>query len=146
MINHIPPGQFMLILGGVHNGGWATTVQKNSNSHERVVIETKTTTRAKKMRKELLDQLDRSGKNFDFYKTLAESYVRHFETLQSLSEDIEARGAIVEITSGNGFTKTAPNESIQLAEKEELAMIKILDALQLKAPVVNDEPNESDYL
>ncbi len=50
------------------------------------------------------------------------------------------------MTSGNGFVKTTPNESILLAQKEEVAMEKILDTLKLKDPIAAVGKDEDDYL
>lgn len=104
-------------------------------------------TDAKKIKEEILEQLERAGKKYDFFfMPLVDSYIMHIETLEELHKDIANRGHIVDVTSGNGFTKTVPNESILLAQKEEVAMEKILDTLKLKDPIAATGKDEDDYL
>ncbi len=100
----------------------------------------------RKIKKEMIEQLERAGKNYSFFIPLVDSYILHIEILEELHKDIAERGYIVEMTSGNGFTKTAPNESILLAQKEEVAMEKILDTLKLKDPIAAVGKDEDDYL
>ncbi len=99
-----------------------------------------------KIKKEMIEQLERAGINCSFFIPLVDSYILHIGILEELHKDIAERGYIVDITSGNGFVKQAPNESILLAQKEEVAMQKILDTLKLKDPIAAAGKDEDDYL
>ena len=92
----------------------------------------------------LMEQLEAQGKTAAFYTNLVSDYMHYYDIKQQLFDDIAERGAVVEVTSGNGFTRTGVNESIQTLQKTSATMLKILHDLDLREPV--SEVGADDYL
>ena len=101
--------------------------------------------KANQIRDDLIDQLEKKGMYHSFYKDLVEQYVDYFNMKNDLMEDIKKKGVRVDVTSGNGFTTSKANESIMLSQKVTGIMLKILNDLGLKEPIV-DDASEDDYL
>ena len=64
---------------------------------------------------------------------------------KELVKDVKKKGVRVEVTSGNGFTTSKDNGSIMLSIKVTQTMLKILNDLGLREPVMSDV-SEDDYL
>ena len=99
----------------------------------------------KAIKSDLLDQLQAQGKTATFYTDMIDRYISLKRTADKLQDDIDERGVVVEITSGNGFTKKAPNESIKELKNTLTMMLVIIRDLNLREPVVAEE-NLDDYL
>ena len=124
--------------------------QKNTNAANTGAVtapsskDKETAAEREKIRKSLIKQLKMQGKTDRYYLDLVEDYVSYWDVKRQLMQDIEKRGAVVSVTSGNGFTTTRANDSILMAQKTTALMLKILGNLGL------DEPTEAvsadDYL
>ena len=107
-------------------------------------------TSEEKIRKSLLEQLEKQNKWTDYCIDLVEMYMVHWRLAQKLMQDIEKNGLRVTITSGNGFESEKPNMSIGDLQRETTIMLQILDKMNLKAPIISapeieDDPGD-DYL
>ena len=88
--------------------------------------------RVDSIREDLINQLELKG-------------MHYFEMKNDLMEDVKKKGVRVEVTSGNGFTTSKDNGSIMLSIKVTQTMLKILNDLGLREPVMSDV-SEDDYL
>lgn len=104
-----------------------------------------TTKSEKAMRTDLLDQLSAQGKTASYYVDLVDRYLFLRRTADALQKDIDERGPVVPITSGNGFTKTAPNESIRELKNTLSLMLVIIRDLNLREPAAAED-DDAAYL
>lgn len=100
----------------------------------------------KKIRADLMRQLEAQNKTGAFYESWVEDYISYVDIKQQLIDDIKKRGPIVTITSGNGFTKQCANDSIVTLQKVTSIMIRILNTLNLTEPVIDDSDQAESYL
>ena len=99
----------------------------------------------KQIKDDLLQQLELKGMYQSYYIDMVEQYMQYLDIKNALMEDIKNKGVRVEVTSGNGFTTSKANESIMMCQKTTQMMLKILNDLKLKEPVISDA-SEDDYL
>ena len=90
----------------------------------------------------LLEQLTKQGKTDKFYIDLVDDYMAHWNVKELLKKDIEEKGLRYSVTNGNGISSVKPNESVQNLQKETATMLKILQELNLKEPIIT--PKETD--
>ena len=88
----------------------------------------------KQIKNDLLDQLKEKGADRGFYLDLVDQYVFFWETTKRLQQDIEERGVSVHYNNGGGQTGHKKNDSMAELVKVNGQMIRILDALKIKAP------------
>lgn len=100
----------------------------------------------KKIRADLMRQLEAQNKTGAFYESWVEDYINYVDIKQQLIDDIKKRGPVVTITSGNGFTKQCANDSIVTLQKVTSIMIRILNTLDLTEPVIDDNDKADSYL
>lgn len=81
----------------------------------------------------------------EFYSSLVDDYMSYWVLRKELFDDIEEYGLRYESTNGNGITTKKPNESIQNLSKVTASMLKILNDLNLKEPLI-ESTDEDDYL
>ena len=100
--------------------------------------ETKKVSAQKKRRKDieesLMLQLVEKDKHSDFHVSLIKDYMFYYDLKESMQKDIEKRGLIVEVQTGNGFVKKVPNENIKEVRETTKIMLKILQDLKLQEP------------
>lgn len=89
------------------------------------------TKRAKNIKENMIDQLQRSGNNNEFYLDLVEDYMDMYATKQLLVEDIKMRGVRVSYDNGGGQKGYKKNESVEQRLKVNAQMLKILSELHL---------------
>lgn len=86
------------------------------------------------IREDLKNQLitqNKFGKQFD---DLIEDYIFLVRLKDNLQYDISINGLRYDSMTGNGYTTSKPNESVQNLLKVNAQMLKILQDLDLKAP------------
>ena len=99
----------------------------------------------KAIKEDLIQQLTLKNMTQSFYMDLVDQYVDYYKLKNDLMKDIKERGVRLEVTSGNGFTTSKANESIVYVNKVTQMMLKILNDLDLKQPVL-DDTSDDDYL
>lgn len=87
---------------------------------------------ARKIKDDLLDQLERSGTVGKYYLDLINDYMNLWKTKTLLQEDIDCRGVSVEYNNGGGQQGFKKNDSVDQMIKVNQQMIKILDYLDIK--------------
>lgn len=100
--------------------------------------------RRKKIKQDLLDQLERNGYHGEQYVDLVESYMKLWETFHDLTEDIDERGVAVEYQNGENQFGVKKNDSVSERNRTVNQMLKILRELNLQpSPKDNsDVPDE----
>lgn len=99
----------------------------------------------KAIKEDLIQQLTLKNMTQSFYMDLVDQYCSYFTMKNDLMDDIKNNGVRLEITSGNGFTTSKTNDSILYVQKITTMMLKILNDLDLKQPVL-DDTSDDDYL
>ena len=97
------------------------------------------------IKESLLEQLRLQNKTSDFYLDLVSDYMDYWSLKKKLITDIRKKGIRYETVNGNGIEVEKPNESVTNLPKITTAMLKILNDLNLKAPLSNSSA-EDDYL
>lgn len=91
----------------------------------------------KKIKEDLLDQLERNGYHGEQYVDLVESYMKLWDTFHDLTEDIKKRGVTVEYQNGENQFGVKKNDSVSERNRTVNQMLKILRELNLQ-PSPND--------
>lgn len=81
-----------------------------------------------------------------FIQHWVEDYMRLFDLKETLFEDIEERGITVTTINGNGINVNKPNDSVTNVIKVMSQMETLLDKLDLKNPLTNEDGIDDDYL
>lgn len=97
------------------------------------------------VKKSLLEQLRLQNKSGQFYQDLVNDYMEYWTLKKKLIADVKKKGIRYETVNGNGITVEKANESIQNLQKTTVTMLKILNDLNLKEPLL-DHTSEDDYL
>lgn len=97
------------------------------------------TIKRNKIKRDLLDQLERSGHFGEYYLDLIEHYMELIDLKELLQADIRLNGIRLQSTSGNGFPVEKPNESVANLVKVSQQLLKLLSELGLKEPRESDE-------
>lgn len=108
---------------------------KSDNRNEDV----KRITRTKKYREienDLRQQLKENGTAGKFFEDMIDDYMAMYVTKTLLVEDIQKRGTIVEYNNGGGQSGMKKNESVDMFNKTNAQMLKLLSELGLKANAV----------
>lgn len=87
--------------------------------------------KAKKIKADLIDQLEKSGFDNEFNLDLLDDYMDMYATKQLLVEDIKERGVRVEYDNGGGQKGYKKNDSIEQRLKVNAQMLKLLNELHL---------------
>ena len=94
------------------------------------------------LRKDLIKQLADKGANNKYYIDLVDQYLFFWETTKRLQDDIAERGVSVQYNNGGGQSGYKKNDSMAELVKVNGQMLKILDALNIKAP--NEQPHAEE--
>lgn len=86
----------------------------------------------KKIRQDLIDQLERNGTTGQYYYDLVDDYMDMWVTKCLLVEDIQKRGVNVEYNNGGGQKGFKKNDSVELRIKVNVQMTKLLSELGIK--------------
>lgn len=84
-----------------------------------------------KLNKSLAEALERHGKTTDYYKALANDYLRYNSLKEKLMEDCETNGPRITVSGTNGAKITKDNKSFQLLANTTKTMLSILKALDI---------------
>lgn len=80
----------------------------------------------------LKEQLELDDNFNDYTEDLLKDYITMYDTKCMLAQDIEERGVSLEYDNGGGQKGRKSNPSIDLMNRTNAQMIKLLDALGLK--------------
>lgn len=83
--------------------------------------------------KDLREQLDENGVYGKFFDDMIGDYMAMYVTKTLLIEDIQKRGTIVKYNNGGGQEGYKKNESVEMFNKTNAQMLKLLAELGLKA-------------
>ncbi|MFP4042886.1 MAG: P27 family phage terminase small subunit [Bacteroidales bacterium] len=85
-----------------------------------------------KIRKDLLDQLERNGVHGEHYVDLIDDYMSLWDIKNELIEDIEDKGVNIRYQNGENQFGYKKNDSVVNLHKTNNQMLKILSNLGLK--------------
>jgi len=85
-----------------------------------------------KIRKSLLDQLERSGNATAHFTDLVEDYMKMYVVKELAAADIEENGITIGYKNGANQYGTKKNDAVELALKTNQQMLKLLDMLGIK--------------
>ena len=94
------------------------------------------TKKYKQVRNSIIDRLERSGNNTEYYLNLVEDYMNMYVTKEMCSADIAERGLNITSIGSTGQLITKKNDSIDCLLRTNQQMIKLLKMLRI-------EPNSS---
>ena len=87
----------------------------------------------KAIEKDLLDELEANGTCGKYFEDMVQDYMAMYVTKTLLVRDIQKRGTIVEYNNGGGQHGFKKNESVDMFNKTNAQMLKLLSELGLKA-------------
>lgn len=96
----------------------------------------------KQMKDDLMEQLRLQKKCSNFYEDLVADYIYYWELKKKLIADIKEKGIRYPTRNGNGLLVEKPNESVVNLQKVTITMLKILNDLNLKEPMIDS--NDTD--
>ncbi len=97
-----------------------------------------------KIKESLLDQLRAQNKDTAYYRDMVDRYMYHAKLAEEFAKDIEDRGRIVRMNTGNGYSKEIDNPSIMHLQKETALMMQMWDKMGLNNPVLAG--SQDDYM
>lgn len=101
----------------------------------------------KEIEKDLLDELEANGTCGKFFEDMVQDYMAMYVTKTLLVKDIQKRGTIVEYNNGGGQCGFKKNESVDMFNKTNAQMLKLLSELGLKAnAAVNGGGDDEDFV
>lgn len=86
----------------------------------------------KKIKADLMDQLERNGNLSSYYEDMVNDYMDLWVTKSLLRDDIQLRGVNIEYNNGGGQTGMKKNDSVEQLIKVNASMLKILADLGIK--------------
>ena len=99
----------------------------------------------RKIYNSLKEQLELTDNYNDYTEDLLQDYLTMYDTKCMLAQDIEDRGVSLEYDNGGGQKGSKSNPSIDLMNRTNAQMLKLLDALGLKPSKMNSKsPNDGD--
>ena len=90
------------------------------------------TKKYKQVKSSIIDQLERSGNNTEYYLSLVEDYMNMYVTKEMCTADIAERGLNITSTGSTGQLITKKNDSIDCLLRTNQQMIKLLRTLGIK--------------
>lgn len=87
----------------------------------------------KEIEQDLRDQLEANGTFGKFFEDMISDYMAMYVTKTLLVEDIQKRGTIVTYNNGGGQSGYKKNEAVDMFNKTNAQMLKLLSELGLKA-------------
>ena len=96
----------------------------------------------KKIKVDLLEQLERNGTVGQYYQDLVSDYMQLWDVKNMLIDDIEKRGAVVDHVSNTGKTNRKKNDSVGELVKVNDRMVKLLDAIGITPAQVDGDPSD----
>lgn len=99
-----------------------------------------------RIKSDLMDQMERNQTYGKHFEDLLNDYMSLYEIKNMLIKDIEKRGVTVEYNNGGGQKGIKKNDSIERFLKANTQMLKILDALGIKAVQETDGEFDDEEL
>lgn len=99
-----------------------------------------------KIRRDLLDQLERNGTVGEHYADLVDYYMRLYDVKNELLTDIASRGAKVEVVTASGSRNIKTNDSVGDLLRVSMQMLKIADSLGLDPAQTDGGDGDDDRL
>lgn len=96
----------------------------------------------KDVKSDLLDQLERNGVQGNQYTDMINDYMNLWDIKTNLIKDIQERGVTCKYQNGENQWGYKKNDSIAELLKTNAQMLKILDALGLKAERIESDEDE----
>lgn len=96
----------------------------------------------KQMKEDLMEQLRLQKKASSFYEDLVSDYIYYWKLKKKLITDINKKGIRYYTVNGNGLKVEKPNESVVNLQKVTITMLKILNDMNLREPMVDS--NDTD--
>lgn len=87
----------------------------------------------KEIEKDLKEELEANGTCGKYFEDMVQDYMAFYVTKTLLIKDIQKRGTIVEYNNGGGQKGLKKNESVDMFNKVNAQMLKLLSELGLKA-------------
>lgn len=140
-----PPQKFWILSDGretghgvdkteirAHMRGVVYMANKPDNRSEDVkrIMRTK---KYKEIESDLRQQLEANGTYGKFFDDMIDDYMAMYVTKTLLIEDIQKRGTIVKYNNGGGQSGMKKNEAVEMFNKTNAQMLKLLAELGLKA-------------
>lgn len=98
-----------------------------------------------KIYKSLKEQLELADNYNDYTEDLLRDYITMYDTKCMLAQDIEDRGVSLEYDNGGGQKGSKSNPSIDLMNRTNAQMVRLLDALGLKpSKMLSKSPDDGD--
>ena len=91
------------------------------------------TKKYKEIEEDLRQQLEANGTYGKFFEDMIADYMAMYVTKTLLIEDIQKRGTIVSYNNGGGQSGFKKNEAVDMFNKTNAQMLKLLSELGLKA-------------
>lgn len=85
----------------------------------------------KRIRETLIDELERSGNDKEYFTSLIDDYITMWTTKELLRKDIEERGVRVQYNNGGGQIGYKKNDSVEQLVKINAQMLKLLSELHI---------------
>lgn len=98
----------------------------------------------RRIKKDLLDQLDRNGVYGNHFMDLVNDYMALWDIKNELIKDIKDRGVSVEYQNGPNQWGQKRNDSIPELNKTNAQMLKIINELGLRPPRVGGDAVDPD--
>lgn len=115
-----------------HMRGGVYMAKKPDNRSEDVKRITRTK-KYKEIENDLRQQLEANGTYGKFFDDMIDDYMAMYVTKTLLIEDIQKRGTIVKYNNGGGQSGMKKNEAVEMFNKTNAQMLKLLAELGLKA-------------
>ena len=98
-----------------------------------------------KIYKSLKEQLEFADNYNDYTEDLLRDYITMYDTKCMLAQDIEDRGVSLDYDNGGGQKGSKSNPSIDLMNRTNAQMVRLLDALGLKpSKMLSKSPDDGD--
>ena len=100
----------------------------------------------KELETDLKEQLDANGTCGKFFEDMVQDYMAMYVTKTLLIRDIQKRGTIVKYNNGGGQEGFKKNESVEMFNKTNAQMLKLLSELGLKANATTGGGSDGDFI
>lgn len=108
-------------------------MSKKADERNEVVREIVRTKKYKEIENDLRQQLEANGTYGKFFDDMVSDYMAMYVTKTLLVKDIQKRGTIVKYNNGGGQEGYKKNEAVDMFNKTNAQMLKLLAELGLKA-------------
>lgn len=107
--------------------------EKKADTRSETVKSIMRTKKYRQIENDLKAQLEANGTFGEYFLDLVDDYMRMYVTKTLLIQNIQERGAIVPYNNGGGQSGMKKNEAVDMFNKTNAQMLKLLSDLGLKA-------------